>query len=152
MNVTARVDYAVRAVLELAHAAPGRPLKSSQIAEAQRIPQKYLENILGELRNAGIVRTVRGADGGALLARPPAEITLADVFRAMEGPLAAVRGVRPDEVTYEGIAAPLADVWIAVRASLRSVLERVTVADVLSGDLPGVVDDLTASPGARDPH
>jgi Rrf2 family protein len=116
------------------------------------VPVKFLENILGDLRQAGLVRSQRGVEGGYWLARPASEITLADVIRAVEGPLANVRGVRPDSVTYQGAAEPLRDVWIAVRASLRSVLEAVTLADVASGELPDVVRELVADPESWAPH
>jgi len=151
MRVSAKADYALRAAIELASADPG-PVKGERIAQAQEIPLKFLENILSELRHAGIVRSQRGAEGGYWLARPADEIAIADVIRAVEGPLANVRGVRPDSITYEGAAEPLKDVWIAVRASLRSVLEAVTLADVASGELPEVVRDLVSDPGAWAPH
>ena len=110
------------------------------------MPLKFLENILGDLRQAGLVRSQRGAEGGYWLARPAAEITLAEVIRAVEGPLANVRGIRPDAISYQGAAEPLQDVWIAVRASLRSVLEAVTLADVAGGELPDAVRELVADP------
>jgi Rrf2 family protein len=144
MRITAKADYAVRAAAELAAAQDGGDLvKGEQLAKSQSIPQNFLENILTELRRAGIVRTRRGADGGYQLARPAAEITVADVLRAVEGPLAAVQGNRPEELQYEGAAAHLPDVWIALRASLRSVLEHVTLADLASGKLPAVVKERT---------
>ena len=108
-------------------------MKADRIAEAQAIPRHFLDNILTDLRRAGIVATHRGAEGGSRLARPAKDITLADVMRAIEGPLAAVRDVRPEQLSYEGPAERLPEVWIAVRGSLRSVLEQVTVADVASG-------------------
>jgi len=144
MRITAKADYAVRAAAELAAAKDGGALvKGEQLAKSQSIPQNFLENILTELRRAGIVRTRRGAEGGYQLARPAAEITVADVLRAVEGPLAAVQGNRPESLTYEGAAAHLPDVWIALRASLRSVLEHVTLADLASGKLPAVVKERT---------
>ena len=131
MRISAKADYAVRAAVELAAVeSEGRPLKGELLARAQEIPQNFLENILTELRRAGIVRTRRGADGGYQLAKPAAEITVADVLRAVEGPLAAVQGIRPDELTYGGAAARLPEVWVALRASLRDVLEHVTIADI----------------------
>ena len=151
MRVSAKADYALRAVVELAVAADG-PVKGERVATAQGIPLKFLENILGELRHAGIVRSQRGAEGGYWLARPADEITVADVIRAVEGPIANVRGVRPEQVEYEGSAAPLREVWIAVRASLRSVLEEVTLADVAGDELPAVVRELVADPEAWAPH
>src|SRR5438045_7790219 len=122
MRVSAKADYALRAVIEVAGAADG-PVKGERIAQAQEIPLKFLENILGDLKHAGLVRSQRGAEGGYWLARPADEITLAEVIRAVEGPLANVRGIRPDELEYAGAAERLKDGWIAVRANLRSVLE-----------------------------
>jgi Rrf2 family protein len=151
VRVSAKVDYALRAAAELARAGDG-PVKGERIAQAQSIPLKFLENILLELRHDGLVQSQRGAEGGYWLARPADEITLAEVIRAVEGPLANVRGVRPEALAYEGVAEPLKEVWIAVRASLRSVLEHVTLADLASGELPDEVRDLTAAPGAWDPH
>ena len=122
MRVSAKVDYALRAMAEVASVAP-HPIKSERIAQAQAIPLKFLENILVELKHAGIVNAQRGAEGGYWLARPADQIRLADVIRAVEGPLANVRGVRPEAVEYGGAASRLGDVWIAVRANLRAVLE-----------------------------
>jgi Rrf2 family protein len=144
MRITAKADYAVRAAAELAAAeSDGALVKGEHLARSQSIPQNFLENILTELRRAGIVRTRRGADGGYQLARPAAEITVAEVLRAVEGPLAAVQGNRPEVLEYEGAAAHLPEVWIALRASLRSVLEHVTLADLASGKLPAVVKERT---------
>jgi Rrf2 family protein len=143
MRTTAKADYAVRAAVELAAAATCEPVKADYIAEAQKIPLNFLENILSELRRAGIVESRRGAAGGYLLARPPEEISLADVIRAVEGPLANVRGMSPDLLEYEGSAERLRDVWVALRASVRSVLEHVTLADVAKGELPPLVAELT---------
>ena len=150
--MAAKVDYALRASIELAALAEGGPIKGEQLASAQGIPLKFLENILGELRLAGLVRSQRGAEGGYWLARPADDITLADVIRAVEGPIANVRGLRPEAVTYTGSAERLRDVWIAVRANLRSILEVVTLADVAHGDLPAPVDRLAADPDAWLPH
>jgi Rrf2 family protein len=147
MRISARADYAVRAAVELA-TAPEGPTKGEAIAQAQGIPLKFLENILGDLRHAGIVRSQRGAEGGYWLARPADQITVADVIRAVEGPLASVRGGRPEDVEYAGAAEPLARVWIAVRASLRSVVERVTLADIAAGRLPARIDKLAEDPEA----
>lgn len=143
MRVTAKADYAVRAVVELADAAGGSPRKVDQIAQAQGIPLSFLENILTQLRSAGIVRSQRGPEGGYWLARPAAEVNLAQVIRAVEGPLVGVRGQPPEEVRYAGSAESLQQVWIALRANLRKVLEHVTVADVASGKLPKQVLALT---------
>jgi Rrf2 family protein len=154
VRVSAKVDYAVRASVELAAAQdgdePARPVKAEALARAQDIPVKFLENILQGLRQAGIVESRRGPDGGHLLARPAAEIALADVIRAIDGPLAGVSGRRPEEVEFKGTAEPLRDVWIAVRASVRRVLEEVSLADVASGTVPSRVIELTADPGAWD--
>jgi Rrf2 family protein len=148
MRISAKADYAVRAVVELAGTADSQPVKAERLAKAQDIPLNFLENILGELRHAGIVRSQRGAEGGFRLARPAHQITIADVIRAVEGPLATVRGGPPEELSYSGQAAELARVWIAVRKSLRAVVERVTVADVASGRLPRSVVKLSEDPEA----
>jgi Rrf2 family protein len=152
VRVSAKADYALRAAAELAAAEGKGPVKGEQLARAQSIPLKFLENILLELRHAGLVQSQRGAEGGYWLARPADEITLADVIRAVEGPLANVRGTRPESLEYEGTAEPLRNVWIAVRASLRRVLESVTLADVANGELPSSLEDLVADPEAWRPH
>ena len=151
MHVTARGDYAVRAAVELA-AAGGETRKVADLASAQKIPARFLENILLALRRAGLVQSRRGADGGFRLTRAPELITLADVLRAVEGPLANVQGVAPDQVKYDGAASAMRDVWVAVRASLRVVLERVTLAEVASGTLPADVMQLIADPEAWRVH
>jgi len=143
VHVTAKADYAVRAVIELAGASPDGPRKVDEVARAQSIPLSFLENILTQLRSAGVVRSQRGPEGGYWLAHPAAEVTLADVIRAVEGPLVGVRGQRPEEVAYAGSAESLQQVWVALRANLRKVLERVTVADVAAGKLPKDVLALT---------
>ena len=148
MRISAKVDYAVRAAVLLAAADGDRPTKGDAISRAQCIPLKFLENILSDLRHAGLVRSQRGADGGYWLNRPATEITVADVIRAVEGPLASVRGQRPEDIGYEGAAEPLQTVWIAVRASLRSVAERVTLADIAAGALPEHVATLASDPEA----
>ena len=130
MRISAKVDYALRATIELAAVAPEQ-LKGERLAAAQAIPHKFLENILADLRNGGLVASQRGADGGYRLARPAAEITVADVIRVVEGPIASVRGERPDAITYEGAAAPLRDVWIELRTAMRGVLEQTTLADLV---------------------
>jgi Rrf2 family protein len=152
VRISAKADYALRACVELAAAEGVGPVKGERVAQAQEIPLKFLENILGDLRQAGLVRSQRGVEGGYWLGRPAAEITLADVIRAVDGPLANVRGVRPESLQYTGSSAPLREVWIAVRASLRSVLELVTLADVAAGELPPVVHGLVADPDAWAPH
>jgi Rrf2 family protein len=146
MRVSAKVDYAVRAAVELATVAGEGPIKGDHIATAQKIPLKFLENILSELRRAGMVASQRGADGGYWLAKPAEEISIADIIRAVEGPLADVRGIPPESLEYEGTAGPLKPVWIAARASLRSVLEVVTVADIASDQLPPEIDKLLSDP------
>jgi Rrf2 family protein len=148
MRITAKVDYAVRAAVELAAATDERPIKAERLAAAQTIPLNFLENILTELRHAGIVRSHRGAEGGFRLARDAEEISIADIVRAVEGPLATVRGEPPEECAYRGSAEALPRVWIAVRKNLRSVLEQVSVADVAGGTLPGDVDRLADDPEA----
>jgi len=152
VRVSAKADYALRACVELASAEDGVHIKGERIAQAQEVPLKFLENILGDLRQAGLVRSQRGVEGGYWLARPAAEITLADVIRAVEGPLANVRGVRPEAIEYAGSAEPLRDVWVAVRASLRAVLEETTLADVAANELPPTVRELVADPEAWAPH
>lgn len=149
MRISAKADYAVRVAAELAAAPAGVPVNGDRLAEAQGTPAKFLENILGSLRTAGIVGSRRGSHGGYFLARPAAEVTVADIIRAVDGPLAAVRGEPPEALHYPGPAARLVDVWIAVRASLRNVLERVTLADLAAGRLPAAVERLAADPEAR---
>jgi Rrf2 family protein len=152
MHISAKADYALRACIELAVAEGTGAVKGERIAQAQEIPLKFLENILGDLRQAGVVRSQRGMEGGYWLARPAAEITLAEVIRSVDGPLANVRGVRPESLEYAGSSEPLRDVWVALRASLRSVLEATTLADVAAGELPETVRDLVANPEAWSPH
>jgi Rrf2 family protein len=153
MRISAKADYAVRAAAELAAAEPqGRPVKGEQLAATQGIPQKFLENILADLRHAGLVRTRRGAEGGYALTRPANEISVADVLRAVEGPLAAVQGIRPESLRYRGAAARLPEVWVALRANLRAVLEHVTLADLATGTLSESVDALTGDEDAWQPH
>ena len=153
MRITAKADYAVRAAVELAAAEKtGKPVKGELLAGAQGIPQNFLENILTELRRAGIIRTRRGAEGGYQLARPADEVSVADVLRAVEGPLAAVQGIRPDELSYGGAAERLPEVWVALRASLRDVLEHVALADIARGRLPAAVKDRTRSRDAWRAH
>jgi Rrf2 family protein len=148
VRISAKADYAVRAAVELAAGSGEKPVKAERIATAQDIPLNFLENILGELRHAGIVRSQRGADGGFRLAKAPEQIAIADIIRAVEGPLASVRGGPPEEISYPGSSAALPRVWIAVRASLRSVVEHVTVADVAEGRLPPEIDRLAEDPEA----
>jgi Rrf2 family protein len=152
VRVSAKTDYAIRAALELAAAPDDKPVKGERIAKAQAIPLRFLENILMQLRHAGLVESRRGADGGYRLARPASDVTLADVIRAIDGPLAGVSGVRPESLGFDGVAEPMRDVWIAVRASLRGVLERVTLADVVGGELPAHVRELVGEEDAWIPH
>ncbi len=147
MEISARADYAVRALAELAGAGGG-PLTVADVAAAQNIPTRFLQNILLQLRQRSLVLSQRGAEGGYRLARPAAEISLADVLRAVDGPLAAVRGERPESVHYDGSAAPLAEVWLALRVSMRQVLEEVTLADLVHGPLPAHVAELVDNPDA----
>lgn len=141
MRTTAKADYAVRAAVELA--AAGDLVTAEHIAHAQQIPLNFLENILRDLRRAGLVDSRRGQAGGYVLARPADAITVADVIRAVEGPLANVRGLPAESLDYPGAAEKLRDVWVALRAGLRSVLEGVTLADIARGELPEHVDKLT---------
>ncbi|HEX7168983.1 MAG TPA: Rrf2 family transcriptional regulator [Acidimicrobiales bacterium] len=146
MYISARVDYATRALLTLA--AAGEPLTGEAVADRQGLPVKYVENLLVDLRRAGFVVSQRGAIGGYRLAKPADEIAIADVFRALDGPLAEVRGERPELMRYDGAAEHLQDVWVAVRAALRSVLDEVTLADVIGGRLPRSVTQLLDDPEA----
>jgi Rrf2 family protein len=147
VRISAKADYAVRAALELAAAAQP-PTKGERLAEAQGIPLKFLENILGDLRQSGLVLSQRGPDGGYRLERPPEEITVADVIRAVDGPLASVRSQRPEAMHYAGPAEELAPVWIALRAAVRGVLEHVTLRDIVEGHVPAEVAELARDPGA----
>ena len=147
MRISAKADYAVRAAVEMA-AAGDEPVKGEKIAEAQDIPLQFLEHILLELKHARLVRARRGARGGYWLAKPPDEITLASLIRAVEGPLANIQDQAPEATEYPGSAERLSEVWIAVRASLRRVLENVTVADLRDGRIPSDVLDLTKDEGA----
>lgn len=147
VKVTAKAEYAVRAMLELTTTEESL-LKGERIARGQSIPLKFLENILVDLRHADLVHAQRGADGGYRLAREPEEITLGQVIRAVEGPLASVRGEPPERMNYEGSSENLQRVWIAVRASLRSVLDDLTLAEVVAGRMPDHVRRLTEAPDA----
>ena len=147
MRVSAKTDYAVRALLELAVAGDG-PVKGERLAESQAIPLKFLENILTDLRHAGIIRAQRGAEGGYWLARDPGDVTVGEVIRAVDGPLASVRGEAPENVAYEGAAENLRTVWVALRASMRSVVDEITLEDVVNDRLPPRVRRLTESPDA----
>ncbi len=148
MQVSARVDYGMRALAELASRGPDGVATGEELAAQQELPTKFLEGIMTQLRRAGLVVSKRGAEGGFRLGRPAEEIALADVFRALEGPIASVRGVAPEELAYEGAAVHLREVWVATRAALRSVLENITVADLVDGDLPKETQALLSQPGA----
>ncbi|MGG5258533.1 RrF2 family transcriptional regulator [Phycicoccus avicenniae] len=149
MDISARADYAVRALLVLAEdAGDGAAHPADELARRAGVPGKFLEAILGELRRAGYVTSRRGSGGGYRLARDPEEITLGEVLRTLDGPLAEVRGQRPHETHYDGAAEHLATVWVAARAALREVLDETTLAAVLRGELPAHVRERAAAPGA----
>ncbi len=148
MRISARADYALRAAAELAAAEGQGPLKGERIAQSQEIPLKFLENILGDLRHARLVRSQRGAEGGYWLAQPAEDISLADIIRAVEGPLASVRGEAPEDIEYVGAAEHLQEIWIAVRASVRGVVEHVTLAELAAGTLPDAIRRLGDDPEA----
>ena len=131
MRVSAKVDYALRAMTELAVATPSL-MTAEQLATAQKIPPKFLESILAQLRNGGLVASQRGAEGGYRLAKPAEEISIADVIRELEGPIATVRGARPDELEYAGPATGLRDIWLELRSQMRGVLEQTTLADLVT--------------------
>jgi Rrf2 family protein len=135
VEISARSDYGIRALAELT-AVGGGPRTVTELAEAQEIPARFLQNILLQLRRRGLVQSQRGTEGGYRLARPASRITLAEVMRALEGPLAGIRGARPESVVYEGRATFVLDVWLAVRVSMRSVLEEISLQDLVDGTLP----------------
>jgi Rrf2 family protein len=147
VEISARGEYAIRALAELTQAGGG-PLTVGELAAAQDIPTRFLQNILLLLRQRSLVHSQRGAEGGYRLARPATSITLADILRAVDGPLAAVRGERPESVRYEGSAQLLAEVWFALRTSMRSVIEHVTLDDLVNGPLPAHVLELIDNPDA----
>ena len=147
VDISAKTDYAIRALLALADS-PGGPVSVETLAQAQQLPRKFLEAILSDLRRAGIVTSQRGATGGYTLARPAAEISLGEVFRVVDGPLAEVRGLRPHETAYQGVARHLPVVWVAVRASLRRVLDDTSLEQLRTGELPSLVRELATDPGA----
>ena len=152
MRISAKADYAVRAAIELAGSADDGPIKGERISDAQKVPLRFLENILGELKHAGLVQSQRGAEGGYWLNRPADDITLAEIIRAVEGPLASVRGQRPEELEYSAGTEPLQEVWVALRANIREILESVTLSDLVAGDLPEPVRSLTQHPETWQPH
>lgn len=147
MEISAKSDYAVRALLELANQAPNL-VKIDVVVADQQLPRKFVEAILGDLRRAGIVRSMRGADGGYALAKPASQISIGSVIRAVDGPLAEVRGLRPDEMDYTGLSAHLPGLWVAVRASLRRVLDDTSLQQLLTGKLPAHVRKMVDDPDA----
>lgn len=147
MRISAKVDYAVRALVEIARADAGHAVSAEDVAVAQQIPRNFLQAVLGDLRRAGVVSSRRGQSGGWVLARPPESISVADVIRATDGPLVSVHGLRPESVAYDPSVSILQDVWIAVRSSLREVLEDVTVAQLVVGELPPEVAARTSEAG-----
>jgi Rrf2 family protein len=148
VRISAKADYAVRAAVELARAGDAA-LSAEAVATAQGIPVYFLKKIFNDMRVAGLVIAIRGRDGGHRLARPASEITVADILRAMEGPLADVRGAAPEDLDYRASAEPLQDVWIALRANVRAVLETVTLAHLAEGRLPKRVANLAGQDDAR---
>ena len=150
VHIPAKVDYGLRALLSLT--AAGVPQTAETLANDQGLPPRFLGAILADLRRAGLVASQRGADGGYRLARDPGAITVAEVIRALDGPLAEVRGFRPEATSYAGAAEMLQEIWVAVRASLRSVLENVTLADVAGGKLPKSITRWTSDPDSWEPH
>ncbi|MCK9795467.1 Rrf2 family transcriptional regulator [Isoptericola sp. 4D.3] len=143
MRISAKADYAVRAAAELAASADGGPVPAESLARAQDVPHRFLEAILSDLRREGIVASRRGAGGGYVLARPADKVTVADVIRAVDGPLVFVRDARPSDLEYAGAAASLLHVWVALRVNVRAVLEQVTLADLAAGTVPEPVRRLT---------
>lgn len=150
MDISARTDYAIRALLMLAQEAhaEGVPISVDTLAQRQALPRKFLESILADLRRGGVVLSQRGSTGGYTLSRPAASISLGDIFRVVDGPLAEVRGLRPHETSYAGVAEHLPVVWVAVRASLRRVLDGTSLEQLLSGELPPEVRSLAKDPQA----
>jgi Rrf2 family protein len=152
VHISAQADYAVRALLVMAADPDGKAITGREIATRQKMPVKFVENTLVALRSSGLVTSQRGVGGGFRLGRPAAAISIADVVRAVDGPLAHVRGERPETTAYEPPAEHLQRVWIAVRATIRSVLEHVTLADVVAGSLPPDIVRLSEDPDAWRPH
>lgn len=150
MHISAKVDYALRALCTLASSEEAQT--ADQLAEAQDMPVRFLRSILNELRRGGLVTSHRGNEGGYQLARPAAQIAVGEVFRRLEGPLAEVRGLRPEAAHYDAAASNLQTLWVAVRACLREVLDEITIADVVSGRLPRHVRTLVAKPDAWQPR
>jgi Rrf2 family protein len=151
VQISARGDYAVRAMLELASSYPATQ-SAQALADAQGLPRKFLEAVLADLRRSGVVHASRGADGGYALSQPPDRITIGMVLRAVDGPLAGVRGHRPEQTSYSGTSSHLPQVWVAVRAAVRNVVDEVSLAEVVTGELPARIKDLTAGPDAWQPR
>lgn len=145
MRVSTKADYAVRAMAQLAADDGDGPVTATRLAEEQSIPVKFLHAVLTELKRARLVRSTRGPEGGFELGRPAGEITLADILRAVDGPLMNVHDASLATLSYPGPAQALLDVWMAARTSLRTVFETVTVADLAAGKLPGLVAELAAT-------
>jgi Rrf2 family protein len=155
VRISHKVDYGVRVMTTIAEyeqGEPSRPVPRAVLAKRDDLPSGFLVDILAQLRNAGLLKSHRGGEGGWSLARPAEQITVADIIRALDGPLASVRGVRPHELGEQGAREPFISMWIAVRASLRSVLENITIADLASGSLPPPIARISADPDAWDPH
>jgi Rrf2 family protein len=152
MRVSAKSDYALRALIEIAARTDDEPVSAEELGRLQGIPHGFLQAILADLRRAGIVMSQRGQSGGWKMQRPPDEVTVADVIRAVDGPLVSVHGVRPESVTYKDSAVVLQPVWIAARSSLRDVFEVVTIAHLADGELPGSVAAMAKPEDAWQPH
>lgn len=150
VDISAKTDYALRAMALIADATRrgDLPVPVDELVRRQDLPRKFLEAIVADLRRAGLLQSHRGPHGGYTLARPADQIGLGDVFRAVDGPLAEVRGIRPHETTYEGVASALPTVYVAVRVALRQVLDDTTIADLVAGQLPAHVTSLAAAPDA----
>lgn len=152
MRVSAKSDYALRALIEMAGRADGRPVSAEELGRLQDIPHGFLQAILADLRRAGVVISQRGQSGGWRMARAASEVTVADVIRAVDGPLVSVYGLRPEAVSYNESAEVLQHVWIAARHSLRDVFERVSIQHLSDGELPADVAARTADEDAWQPH
>ena len=152
MRVSAKSDYALRALIELASREDGSPVSAEELGRLQDIPHGFLQAILADLRRAGVVMSQRGQSGGWRMARDPANVTVADVIRAVDGPLVSVYGLRPEAVSYNESAGVLQHVWIAARTSLRDVFEQVTIRSLADRSLPKAVTSRTQSEDAWQPH
>lgn len=152
MRVSAKSDYALRALIEVARRDDGQPVSAEEIGRLQDIPHGFLQSILADLRRAGVVMSQRGQSGGWRMGRPAESVTVADVIRAVDGPLVSVYGLRPEAVTYHGSAEGLQKVWIAARSSLREVFEAVSISNLVDGALPARVERRTESKDAWEPH